>query len=183
MTSLINNDEASIEKKKTRLISLKPIIRKYLNDENLEITDLAETNLIPSGENYFSLIIKLDVTIRKNSEPNEEQLHLVIKENASTDMPLIIWPLMLKKELFVYAELLPMYRKLEIKAGIPNDQLSNFSPGFVGHVNSSGNNEIDDTSILIMENMKLKEYYTLSRHTGKSTKTFEYAYFIYKYTE
>lgn len=155
--------------RKVDLTDLAAILQKNLSDKNLQIVDLIATNFTPLGENFGSVMIKLDVSIRRSINSKIEKLYVVAKTINPSDRPIINWPSSFRREVFIYAELLPAYRDLEREAGIPEDNLIDLIPKYYGHRSSlnKNSNEIDDDSLFLMENMKMRGYYTGNRVTGK----------------
>ncbi|XP_058791781.1 uncharacterized protein LOC131664583 isoform X2 [Phymastichus coffea] len=112
-------------------------------------------------------MVKIDAKIRKNPNAKEEMLHLVGKTPSCTDKTIVEWPLVFQKELFMYAELFPLYRELEKEVNVEDCDLINVLPNFVGYRKSLENSaNIDENSVLLMENLKVKGFYTADKRTG-----------------
>ncbi|XP_058799601.1 uncharacterized protein LOC131669047 [Phymastichus coffea] len=146
---------------------LETLLQQGLGNNELKVIDHQTKYLLPAGENYSSLVVKLDATICRKDDAEKEILHLVAKARIPNDEYLDSWILGFKKEVFAYTELLPIYKDIEVEAGIPENELIDIIPKYTGHRNSFKNNsEIDKDSLILMENMKMKGYYNCDRHTG-----------------
>lgn len=162
-----SRNEAKIE-----IRDLQGVLRKSLKDEQLLVTDYRASSLIPNGENYASMIVKLDIIIRRKScRRKEEHLHLVAKTIRETLTPVMIWPEVLKKEVFAYLELIPMFRNFEKEMDIADNDLLDILPKYMGHRYSLTGKvgEVDEHSLLLMENVKVQGYYVADRRRGKLT--------------
>lgn len=111
MTSISENIKAQDQASKVNFENLASILQENTNDKSLKIIDYFATSFIPIGENFGSIMIKLDVTIETNGKI--EKLHLVAKTIHPSDNPIISWPLAVKKEVFIFEKLIPAYRNLE----------------------------------------------------------------------
>ena len=148
---------------------LEPLLRKNLNCKHLKVVDYVATKLLPLGENYCSILVKIDAKIRRNGNAQTERLQLAAKTINRVPRPIIEWSLVHKKEVFMYQELMPAYRDLEREVGVKENELIDVLPKYIGHRHSLDENssEVDDHSLLLMENIKAKGYYNCNRHVGK----------------
>lgn len=145
------------------------MLRKCLDNDQLEVISLRTTRLLPPGENHCSLLVKIDVTIQNGTNLQEEELNLVAKMMSKDEICFVNWPDVFKKEVFMYAELMPAYRDLEREVGIDEKDLFDILPKYVGYRNSLciDNSLVDENSLLLMENVKTKGYDTGNRQVGK----------------
>lgn len=150
---------------------LEPLLRRSYNDKNLKVLDFEATRLLPPGENYCSIMIKLNVRMRKN-DGQEKTQHLVAKTPSPSENAVNIeWPLVFKKELYMYAELRPLYRELDKASGIDDNEVINVWPDYVGYRNSLDHGDkIDYDSLMLLENVKYQGFYTLDKRQGKHKK-------------
>lgn len=151
------------EMKKLDFKGLEPLLRKSLGDKDLKVIDFQTSKFLPPGENYCSVIVKLNAKIRRGNGSEEEKLHLVAKTRVEN--PLIIWSDILKKEVFMYAELMPAYRDLERAVGFEEKDLMDLLPKFMGHRYSI--TDIDDDSLILLENLKEQGYDSGDRCVGE----------------
>ena len=121
------------------------------------------------GENYSSIVIKIDATICRNENSKEEQLHLVAKTKQTVEAPILDWILTLKKEIFVYRELMPLYKDIAREVGIPENELIDLLPKYIGHWYSQRINtgKPDEYSMLVMENLQEHGFYYCNKRIGK----------------
>ncbi|XP_031787101.1 uncharacterized protein LOC116417577 [Nasonia vitripennis] len=81
------------------------------------------------------------------------------------EVPFVIWTDVLKKEIFIYSKLIPMYRELQKDAGVAENDLIDCVPKYMGHryTMKKDGKEVDDQSLLLMENIKVLGYYICDR--------------------
>lgn len=108
------------------------------------------------GENYYSLMLKLDVTLRSIDNGGEEILHIVAKCRNKTDSEYFnyIGPLLFKKEIGFYTEIIPALERLQIDQGL--EEVFNIFPKVLAfRRNLHGlNQKIDDHAVILLENLK-----------------------------
>ncbi|XP_058791785.1 uncharacterized protein LOC131664586 [Phymastichus coffea] len=144
---------------------LEPLLRRSFGDESLQVVHFDSTRLLPAGENYCSIMIKLDVLVRQDNE--EKMLHLVAKTPNPADNAVIEWPIVFKKELFMYVELCPLYRELDRESLIEECEVINIWPKYIGYRNSlQGGDKIDYDSSMLLENLKHHGFYTFDKRQG-----------------
>ncbi|XP_058791784.1 uncharacterized protein LOC131664585 [Phymastichus coffea] len=153
------------QEEKIDIKSLEPLLKRTLDDDTLKVIDYEATSLLPAGENYCSVLIKLDVKLRRND--TEKMCHFVAKTPSPKEKSIVDWSLIFKKELFMYTEIHPLYRELEKEAGIKEDNLINAWPRYIGHRNSLKNGtEINEDSVMLMENITTQGFYNMDRKKG-----------------
>lgn len=143
---------------------LRSILRKNFNDDQLDVLNFKTSKLLSVGENFSSEMIKLEVIVCKNESSDQEKLNFVAKTINPTDV--ISWSDALRKEVFMYTELMPSYKVLQNEIGIENDRSIDILPKYIGHY-FGDNDKIDHGSFLMLENLKVSDYYTADRHIGK----------------
>ncbi|XP_032457603.1 uncharacterized protein LOC103316329 isoform X2 [Nasonia vitripennis] len=139
-----------------------PILRKKLGDY-LVVLDFESDSLVKAGDNYGSTILKVRVIVKRGKNAEKEELHLVAKMLPPTDFQRSIFDsaFTFKKEIFLYEELIPMYRSLYKGA-------FDVVPECYGCALSSKNgaDEVDEDAVILLENLKVKGYYMADRHEG-----------------
>lgn len=158
---------------KMKLKELEPLLRQSLNNKELKVIDFKVSRLVPPGENYCSLLVKLDAKVQRGNDGGTEDLHLVAKTMNAVDKDAVaMWVDLYKKELFIYAELFPVYRDLERRAGIDEKDLIDISPKYFGHRNTLkvGEDVIDEDSLILMENIKVRGFESGNRLKGKASQ-------------
>lgn len=170
---------------------LQSLLQKSFNDK-VRILSSNSTKFLPLGENYCSTMVKLDATICRNDSLIEEKLHLVAKTTDQSEQPILDWTRAFRKEVFIYSKLLPAYRDLERKMGVKEAELIDILPKYYGHRYSlkDGDSEVDPDSVLLMENLKARGFYSGDRLNGmknflikvlRMNKIVQFMYFIYKF--
>lgn len=116
-------------------------------------TDISELTL--PGDNYCSLMLKIDVTLKNLGNEEEEVLHVVAKcrnyrGNSFMD---VISPLQFKKEIGFYAEVIPALEKFQREQGV--QEIYDIFPKVLAfRKNLHGNDdEIDEHAVILMENL------------------------------
>ena len=150
---------------------LQPLLRKCLSNTELKVIKYKITKLLPLGENYGSILLKIEASICRDRSTEEETMHLVAKTINITERPIINWYELLPKEVFIYSELVPTYQRIEREFGIKETDVINILPPYVGHRYSLDeiSKVVDDYSLLLMENMKFKGYYNCDKRVGESS--------------
>ena len=149
---------------------LQPFLQKCFSNKEFKILEYKSVNLLPLGENYCSLILKIDATVKKCKSSKEETLNLVAKKMAPIDN-FANWYELLPKEVFAYTELFPMFQIIESEAGIEENAVIDILPLYIGHrfsLQDSTNTDVmmDEHSLLVMENLKVKGYFTGDKQIG-----------------
>lgn len=168
---MTSTKELGCETMKLDFKNLSSILRKSLADISIEVTDFSAKNFMPLGENFGSVMIKLDVTVTRKADGSNkktENLHLVAKTVNPSERPILSWPVTARKEVFIFSKLLPAYRNLEREMGYQENQLIDLLPKYYGHRKSliDSSPEFDDDSFFLMENMKLLGYYNGNKKIG-----------------
>ena len=112
--------------------------------------------------------MKLNAIIRRDKNAKEEKLYLVAKTMANSEGSPLSWSEMLKKEVFVYLELIPAYRNIEREAGVSEKELIDLLPKYFGHRYSLDLNseEVDKHATLLMENLAMRGYSNGDKRKG-----------------
>lgn len=116
-------------------------------------TDISELTL--PGDNYCSLMLKIDVTL-KNLENNEKEvLNVVAKcrnQRGSSFMDHIS-PLQFKKEIGFYTEVIPALENFQREQGV--EEIYDIFPKVLAfRKNLHGiDDEIDEHAVILMENL------------------------------
>ncbi|KAH0534804.1 uncharacterized protein LOC123266914 [Cotesia glomerata] len=122
------------------------------------------------GENYQSKIIGVDLKISEEKNPNEDRdLHVIIKipPTVKNYREVFDLQLMFKKEIFMYNNILPAYKKFEIDNGVCDSELLNIAPTYYGSkLSSSKDIDLNDNALIVLENLRSWGYYTVDRRIG-----------------
>lgn len=158
------------EIKEIKLRDVESVLRQTLGDK-LIVERFTTKSLLPPGENYGSTILSVDAVIKRNgaADSKSEDLHLIAKMSPPTEYQKRIFdsPYTFKKEAFMYEEIIPSYNKLEIEFGIKPDEVFDILPKFYGwRLSSSPDVDFDDDAVILLENLKVRGYYTGNRSQG-----------------
>ena len=163
----MNNGRSTNHSNDINIRDLQSLLRKSFNNKKLILIDSEISRLVSIEESYGSVVLKLDAKIQGINGKKIENLNLVAKVlNDSSDRPYFDWPKVLKKEVFVYAKLMPVYQELERQAGIKD--VIDILPKYVGHRYSLDecSQEIDENSVILIENLNPRNFYTCDRLKG-----------------
>ncbi|XP_066998758.2 uncharacterized protein [Anabrus simplex] len=127
------------------------------------------------GENYGSVMLALDVTLRRTKDSPVETLQVVAKLAPPTDFLLDVFDFKntFCKEMNVYKLVGPELERLQIECGIPDEDRLNILAKFYGAQTSSrGDNDpvADVNAILLLENLKVCGYKMGDRLAGLDLK-------------
>jgi hypothetical protein len=152
------------------LNDLQSILSKTL-DEQVIVVNLTTSNLLPKGENYGSTILKVEAVIKKNKESPEEKLSLVAKMVPITEYQKNHFNITssFSKEIYMFEKLIPAYKEIERISGVKEEDLFDILPKYYGgrlNRNKALLDKADEDAVLLMENLKVRHYYTMNRMHG-----------------
>lgn len=143
------------------------------------MVDYQAKHLLPKGENYASTILQLDVKLKKTEDAPIEELNLVAKMMQATNFhdKYFNSTLSVIKEIFVYEELIPRYRKLEkevLEKSLTPDFCSVLPKFYGGRLSLNSESKVADLdSVILMENLRVQGYEVMDRKQGISVKQFK----------
>lgn len=152
------------------LRDLQSVLRQELGDD-LIVVNFTTQLLLPPGENYGSTMLAVVAEIKKNNVNTNriETLNLVAKMLPPTDFQRKIFDsgFTFRKECFLYTDILPRYKKLEIEFGVKEEDIFDIGAKFYGaKIASSPDIDFDDDAVILLENLKVRGYYTGDRKSG-----------------
>ncbi|XP_966903.1 uncharacterized protein LOC655281 [Tribolium castaneum] len=121
--------------------------------------------LTAPGENYGSLMLKVDVTLTTTSG-GSETLHLVAKMvPPNPDIQEIFnTSVTFRNEIEFYRKIVPALRNFQKKFG---PEVVNFFPKYFGsRLNLTGSDHVDPDAVLLLDNLKIANYVGLDRCAG-----------------
>ncbi|KAL7300757.1 hypothetical protein TKK_0006734 [Trichogramma kaykai] len=168
----VNDKDCTNVKEDSETIVLRQpeqLLRQALGDE-LTVLDLRQSSLVPTGENYGSSMLKIDVVVKKRPDAAEERLALVAKMSPTAAV-LQEWmnvKVSMPKEIYIFKKLIPTYRELQREVGIAEKDLIDVLPKYYGGRFSldPDAHEVDFDAALLMENLKCIGYKSMDRKTG-----------------
>lgn len=163
--------EAGNQSQEVVLRDLQALLRNSSLGKEVTVVDYKTTSLLPMGENYSSTMLKVDAVIRRTKGSPEEQLPLVAKMVPISDFQKAHFNMTASfvKEIFVFAKLVPLFRELEIEAGVSKEELIDLLPEYYGGRltrNEENPGVADEDAAMLLENLKVRGYSTMSRLRG-----------------
>lgn len=162
------SNEEEQQLRKIELRDLQPILSRTFGDQ-LIVVGYTTKDLLQPGENYGSTIFSVHAVIKRDEEAKEEDLYLVAKMPPPTEFQRQIFdsPYSFRKEIFMYENIVPFYRELEREVGLKEDELIDILPKYYqSRLSLSPDVDFDDNAVILMENLKMRGYYTNNRVTG-----------------
>ena len=142
-------------------------VLKNAYGDDFEIIKFDTKNLVGTGENYGSTIMKVDVVIKHKNK--EEKLNLVAKLFPPTEFQRQIFDstFTFKKEIFFYNELTTAYKELLNKFKLDHIDYDVIPKFFGSRLSLNPNSEqVDEDAVILMDNLKTRGYYMVSRFDG-----------------
>lgn len=121
-----------------------------------EVINTHIENLTAPGDNYWSTMLKIDITLRNKENNKEEQLHAVAKTINPGGSELFKEHVMpqFKNEITFYTEIVPTLQEFQREQGV-TEVLNLFPKVYGTRKNISGiGDEMDGSSIIVFENLK-----------------------------
>ncbi|KAF7279862.1 uncharacterized protein LOC143196387 [Rhynchophorus ferrugineus] len=155
---------------KTKVSDLEGLLRQSIA-EDVQVVDEKTTLLTAPGEHYGSVMLALQVKIKRGNGELQE-LPLVAKLIPANEMLRKAFdiPVTFKKEVFAYTESIPALVELQREYNVPDEDLqSNLFPKCYGgrlSLDENKNATVDEDAVLIFENLKVQGYITEDRLKG-----------------
>ncbi|XP_031781523.1 uncharacterized protein LOC116416639 [Nasonia vitripennis] len=160
----------SANEQQVELRDLQGLLRENL-DKDLVVVDYRTSMLLPKGENYGSTMLKVDARVKKTKDSPEEEMHFVAKMVPTHEFSKMHMRMTasFNKEIFIVHKLREMYRELERKAGVREEDLIDIFPKFYGGRLSKSVESpdvVDEDAVMLLENLKVRGYETMNRFHG-----------------
>lgn len=143
---------------------------------DFQIDHLEWRPLTAPGENFGSIMLALDVTVKRNNKA--ETLHLVAKLPPSSEYLLDLFnsPVTFKKELEFYSRMTKEFINLQLESGVKEEDLDMLAPKFFGgRLGLRNPEEFDEQAVIVLENLKYSGYNTEDRISGLDKEHIEHA--------
>lgn len=135
---------------------LQELLSQYIGP-NKKVVSSEISNLTAPGDNYLSVVLKVDIVLKDESTAEEETIHAVGKFIHSTNVNTVLQNAAkkgYKNESVFYSNIVPALQNFAKERGFQRDfdifpRLIAFRPNLHGE-----NDEVDENSILLMENIK-----------------------------
>lgn len=144
-----------------------------LLEKDKKIRKINITNLTAPGENYGSIMSKLDITVKNEKNGSEEEVHAVAKQIPEKEMARKIFNIQVtfKNEIAMYDTIVPTLQAFQRENGV-NEVIDCFPKFYGGRINlQEGSGTVDEDAVLILENLITKGYQVVDRHIGFDLKT------------
>lgn len=161
-------NDSDKEPKEIVLRDLEPVLRQRLGDKVI-VESFTSDSLLPPGENYGSTILSVHVDYKNGQAGKKEELNLIAKMLPPTEFQRRIFnsSRTFIKEIFMYETVMPAYNKLEMECGLRKNEMFDILPKFYGsRMSMRSDLEFDDNAVFLMDNLKVKGYYTGNRNIG-----------------
>ncbi|KAL1513013.1 hypothetical protein ABEB36_002500 [Hypothenemus hampei] len=155
---------------KSKVTDIGDLLRQSIGND-IEVIKEDTTLLTAPGEHYGSVMLALNVKIKRKISDKEDDLKLVAKLIPANDMLRIAFdiPVTFKKEVFAYKETIPALMELQKEYGITGKELQdNLFPKCYGARLSVDENKniVDEDAVLLFENLKVQGFITEDRLKG-----------------
>lgn len=150
---------------------LEQIVQPYFG-KNVKILKTNFQRLTQPGENYGSLMLRVDLTV--TDETNGEQVISMVAKMCPPNewiRNMFNTPVTFKKEEAVYKEISITLQAFETEYGL--SEMTYFFPKYYGSRLSLNTNstEVDDDAVILLENLKVRGYEVGDRFEGFDLKT------------
>lgn len=137
--------------------NLREVLNRSIRRQQ-KITEIKIENLTAPGENYGSVMLKLDVVLKDEENGQQEEIHLVAKQLPDNEIAKRVFnnQITFKNEIAMYISIIPTLQNFQRENGV-NEVIDCFSRFYGGRINLSGENGIvDEDAVIILENLILK---------------------------
>ena len=154
--------------------NLAELVRPALGSDR-QFVSYKAGNLLNSGENYGSLMLAVDFTVKNLKSGAEEQIQCVGKMCPPNDW---LWDLFnvqatVKKEIAVYEVIVPTLQQFQRDAGL-SWVVDSFAKCYGSRISlDPDSNAVDKDSIILLENLKAQGYEVGDRFKGLDLETAE----------
>jgi hypothetical protein len=135
-------------------------------DETKKIVDRKIKRLTAVGENYGSLMLSVDLTIK--TPTGNEEIHAVAKTVPPNEFIQKVFntPVTFRNEIAFYKKVVPLLQQFQREHGVK--KVIDFVPKYYGsRLNKNcDEGEVDKDAVLLLENLKVANYTTLERREG-----------------
>ncbi|XP_063238613.1 uncharacterized protein LOC134540080 isoform X3 [Bacillus rossius redtenbacheri] len=154
-------DDAGLTKQQ-----LQELLAPALDKEGSRVEDVAVRYLTKPGDNYGSTMLSVDVTLA----PGPRTLHLVAKmlPKSAVMKEWFKCEVTVRKEMDLYLLVSPVFERIQRECHVPKDKfLDVFPVCYAARTSSKGASApVDETSIIVQENLKVQGFECGDRLTG-----------------
>ncbi|XP_076273119.1 uncharacterized protein LOC143204457 [Rhynchophorus ferrugineus] len=152
----------------TKIVNLDELIRGRIEGEVVEQT---VTSLLPPGENFGSVMYKVDFKVQRPGSKEEEEHHAVAKCTPLNKVTQEIFntQVTFKSEIGWYTTVIPTLRRFQKEKGIDED-LDYFQSFYGARISlDPGSEVVDEDGVILTQNLKDLGYFNVDRHVGFNT--------------
>lgn len=152
------------------LQNLESLLRKSISDQ-VTVVNYTTAPLLPPGENYGSLMLKVDAVIKRSKDSPEEELNLVAKlvPQGLFQLARIKTAITFEKEIFLFEKLAPAYKQIEDETDLKKDNLKDLYPKYYGGQlieDEKNPGKALENAILLLKNITTDGYRNMDRKKG-----------------
>ncbi|XP_028140019.1 uncharacterized protein LOC114334183 [Diabrotica virgifera virgifera] len=155
----------------TQIKQLETLLRKQLTKKTIKNVNISR--LTEPGENFGSIMYKLDIVLSNNDNGTEEILQAVAKTLPDTELWRKIFNIQVTytNEMAFYEIVLPTFLEFQRSLGI-NEVINCFAECLAVRKNLLENSDIiDDDAVIVLENLIPKGYNNIDRFKGFDLNT------------
>ncbi|EFA00204.1 uncharacterized protein LOC660404 [Tribolium castaneum] len=133
--------------------------------KNYAFVDAKITRLTASGDNYGSLLLAVDITVKNEKE--NKLIHAVAKRPPSNKLvqELFNSQFTFPNEVGFYQTIIPCLRQFQQEQGV-KDLISCFPEFYTARLSKDATGKVDESSVLLIKNIKKEGFQTLDRTVG-----------------
>lgn len=155
----------------TNIVNLELVFLPKLQSPTKQIIRTATKTLTAAGENYGSIMLSLDVTLKDTKTGEEETIHAAVKAVPKNELirKLFQPEITFLKEIALYNTIIPTLQQFQRKHGI--EDVIDVTPTYYGGRIGLKPDEFDLNAVLILENLKTNGFINIDRTVGFDLET------------
>lgn len=140
-----------------KISKLDQLLHKYIGGKKIIKTEVSR--LTAPGENYGSILYKVDITL-ENDDKSREELHTVAKTLPQDEFFRKMFNIQVtcKTEIAFYDTVVPTLQRFAEEGGL-RGRMDIFPRMYGGRINLNGSDVVDDDAVLLLENLKSEGRY------------------------
>ncbi|XP_018562289.1 uncharacterized protein LOC108904286 isoform X2 [Anoplophora glabripennis] len=146
-----------------KIVKLDQLLNGYIGDSK-SIVDTKYSRLTGPGENYGSILLKVDITLENKKDNSREELHTVAKLIPEDEFFQKIFNVQVscKVEISFYDTIVPTLQRFQKEKGV--QQVMDFFPKmYASRLNLNDSDTVDQNAVLLLENLIEAGYKNVDR--------------------
>ncbi|XP_018562291.1 uncharacterized protein LOC108904287 isoform X2 [Anoplophora glabripennis] len=146
-----------------KIVKLDQLLNGYIGDSK-SIVDTKFSRLTGLGENYGSILLKVDITLENKKDNSREELHAVAKLIPEDKLLQKLFNIQVscKVEIGFYDTIVPTLQRFQKDKGV--QQVMDFFPKmYASRLNLNGSDTVDQDAVLLLENLIEAGYKNVDR--------------------